>query len=113
MEILAIIPVAQSMTISAVPPWLMNNNGIPDIGIIPSMEDIFMNDSIIMSIAIPLDASLANISFDLTAILNELKINSKNKIIKVILPRKPNSYAQTAKMESPIGSGKYLNFCTL
>lgn len=100
------MPAAPKVIINAVPPWLIKSSGIPDNGIMPSMEAIFINDSMIISIAIPIAVSPPNMLGDLAPILKDLKRKRRKSKISTMLPTKPNSSACTAKMESPIGSGR-------
>ena len=78
LDIFAIIPVAPKVIIKAVPPWLTNKSGIPDNGIIPSIDEIFINDSISISIAIPIAISPPNIFSDITDILIEQTEDAMN-----------------------------------
>ena len=62
----------------------------------------------------PITRSLENESGAfLVDILNPLKAKTKYKQMIKVVPKKPNSSPITAKIESPCGSGKYLNFCKL
>ena len=97
----------------AVPPLLTNTRGVPDNGKRANIEAILINDWEIISITIPKANSPLKESGALPAIRRPLRVKSKNKIIRADAPMNPNSSPATAKMESPIGSGKYPNFWML
>ena len=107
------IPVAPSAIASDEPPWLTKTNGRPVSGKKPVIAAILIKVCTAISITIPEASSLANKSGDLEAINKPLdRKNTKSKI-STTLPIKPNSSAKTAKIESPIGSVRYWNFCML
>ncbi len=62
METFKIIPTSAKVKNKAVPPLLINNNGIPIIGKIPNMEAILINDCDAISITRPATNSLPKIS---------------------------------------------------
>ena len=72
-----------------------------------------MNADAPMSITIPVERSPLNISGEREAMRKPRRIKARRRMMRSAPPIKPNSSAATAKIESPIGSGRYENFCTL
>ena len=97
----------------AVPPWEINKSGVPESGTIASMAAMFIKDCNTIKTTIPTIVYEPKGSGTLVAILSAWNANKIYKIIIVTDPTKPNSSDATAKIESPIGSGKNANFCVL
>ncbi len=100
------MPTSRRAIRRAVPPLLTKTRGVPESGNKASIEAILINDWDTISITIPSATSPLKESGALDAILRPLKANKRNKIINNDAPIKPNSSPATAKIESPIGSGK-------
>lgn len=98
---------------SDVPPCDTNGKVIPDRGSTPSMAPMFTNAWAVIIITSPTIMSLPNGSEILEAIFSPRVAKNTKRIMSTVAPVNPNSSASTAKIESPIGSGKKLNFWTL
>jgi hypothetical protein len=81
--------------------------------VIASIAEIFKYDWMIMSVIIPTTRYVPNRSCARTAIRYPCNVKSKYNRTIILEPTNPNSSAATAKIESPIGSGKKLNFWIL
>ena len=104
------MPISNRAISNALPPWLTKINGTPVKGIRPNIDDMLINDWAVTSITIPRVRSLPKESLILEEILIPQRASTANKITSRLEPIKPNSSATTAKMESPIASGRKLNF---
>ncbi len=108
------IPISASDMKSDDPPWLINGKVMPERGMSPTIALIFTNAWDVIIITIPTTISLPKESGVCVAIFSPLKVKNMNKIMINDDPINPNSSLATAKIESPIGSGKRLsNFCIL
>ena len=103
---LATMPAAAKVMISAEPPWLTKRSGTPDKGTKPNIAAIFKKDSVTMSMQKPTTTKPLKVSGAFPLIRNELIANNRYSKISDKLPTKPNSSASTAKMESSVGCGK-------
>ena len=78
------MPAAARVMMSAVPPWDTNNSGTPNNGTKPSIAAMFKNDSVIISMAIPIETLEPNESGERVPIRNELIANNKYKRIRKV-----------------------------
>lgn len=83
-----------------VPPCDMKGSGTPTAGNNPITIAMLIktcNENILVT---PTVSSLLNVLRALVAIDNEIYISNPHKIIKSIVPQKPNSSASNAKIKS-------------
>ena len=90
----------------ALPPWLMNVRGIPVSGATPSMEAMFMKASTDKNVEMPTARYEPKGSCVRAAIWKPRKAKKQNSAMMEVAPAKPSSSPATAKIESPIGSGR-------
>src|SRR3989338_2457631 len=88
----------------------MKGKGMPAKGNMPVIDPIFTNAWSTIHRVIPMSANLANGSPILFATIKLLHANRRNKRMRNAAPKNPVSSANTAKMESEMGSGSTPNF---
>ena len=101
-----------SVIASEVPPKLIKGKGIPVRGRSPEIAAIFINACTAMPMEIPAAISFPNVSGAYFAMCRPLHSRKTKRDISIMAPRNPVSSEKMAKIESPMGSGKKLYFCT-
>jgi hypothetical protein len=109
----SIIPTPKSAVKRAVPPWEINGRGTPVSGNIPSIDAMFIKACIKYIHVMPTIKYEPKESLTMRASLNPRTASAENRNSIILPPIIPSSSPMTANIESPIGSGKKLNFCML
>src|ERR1035437_6035213 len=96
LETLATMPEADKARMRAVPPWETKSKGMPENGIRPISDAMFMNDSTMTRIAIPETRKPPKSSGERAAMRKHLIVNRTNRMTRAVAPTKPNFSAVTA-----------------
>ena len=96
LETLATMPEADNARMRAVPPCETKSKGMPESGMRPISDAIFMNDSTMTRMAIPETKKPPKASGARAAMRRHFMANKTKRATKAVAPAKPNSSPATA-----------------